>query len=317
MYNIAIIGAGQLGSRHLQGVKQSNNKLNIWVYDPNKDSLDIAEERYNQISTSIPKIIHFVQSMNEIPIELDIVIIATSSKPRFSIIKNLLSKHRVKYLILEKFLFQRISEYDIIEQLIKEKHIKAYVNCPRRMLDCYQLIKINIDDSNPIHMIYSGMDWGLCCNSIRFIDIFMYICNAESYELNIDEIIPEIIESKREGYVELRGKEVITTPKGDSLILASYERFDKSPIINIINGNTKIEFSEILGKLDINGILYEKPIKYQSTLSGVLIDELINTGNCKLTTYKDSAHYHKIYLKKILPFINRLRGIESDNCPIT
>ena len=104
MYNIAIIGAGQLGSRHLQGVKQSNNKLDIWVLDPNKDSLEIAEERYNQIPTNIPQNIHLVQSMIEIPVELDIVIVATSSKPRFSIVKELLTKHHVRYLILEKFL---------------------------------------------------------------------------------------------------------------------------------------------------------------------------------------------------------------------
>ncbi len=317
MYNIAIIGAGQLGSRHLQGVKQSNNELTIWVFDPKKDSLDIAKERYNQISTNVTKNIHFVQSMNEIPNELDIVIVATSSGPRFSIVQDLLSKHKIQYLILEKFLFQRLAEYDIIEQLINEKNIKAYVNCPRRMLESYQIIKNNINNGISVNMTYIGTDWGLCCNSIHFIDIFMYLCNAETYELNLDEMIPEVIESKRQGYIELRGKEIITTNKLDRLVLASYEHYEELPSIKINNGNTKIVFNEITGELNINGTVYSKPIKYQSTLSGILIDELINSGSCKLTSYKDSSIYHKIFLKKIMPYINKLRGFESDNCPIT
>ena len=31
MYKIAVIGAGQLGSRHLQGLKLSKLKSDIWV----------------------------------------------------------------------------------------------------------------------------------------------------------------------------------------------------------------------------------------------------------------------------------------------
>lgn len=33
MKTILIAGAGQLGSRHLQGAKMSRNELDIWVYD--------------------------------------------------------------------------------------------------------------------------------------------------------------------------------------------------------------------------------------------------------------------------------------------
>ena len=48
--NIAIIGAGQLGSRHLQGLKKAQAPMNIYVLDANNDSLKICEQRYNEIA---------------------------------------------------------------------------------------------------------------------------------------------------------------------------------------------------------------------------------------------------------------------------
>lgn len=50
MYNIIIIGAGQLGSRHLQGVLKSTYALNVTVVDPSEESLNTARERAEKIS---------------------------------------------------------------------------------------------------------------------------------------------------------------------------------------------------------------------------------------------------------------------------
>ena len=46
--NIAIIGAGQLGSRHLQGLKKAQLPMNIFVLDASEESLTICEQRYNE-----------------------------------------------------------------------------------------------------------------------------------------------------------------------------------------------------------------------------------------------------------------------------
>ena len=44
--NLAIIGAGQIGSRHLQGIKKSINSFNIHIVDTNSNSLNIAKRRF-------------------------------------------------------------------------------------------------------------------------------------------------------------------------------------------------------------------------------------------------------------------------------
>ena len=49
MYNVAIVGAGQLGSRHLQGLSKVNININISVVDPKKHSLQLARSRFNEM----------------------------------------------------------------------------------------------------------------------------------------------------------------------------------------------------------------------------------------------------------------------------
>ena len=52
MNNICIIGAGQLGSRHLQALKMVLQPLLITVVDPSSESLKMAEERYQAAAGS-------------------------------------------------------------------------------------------------------------------------------------------------------------------------------------------------------------------------------------------------------------------------
>lgn len=49
MYKVAIIGADQLGSRHLQGLKTAVSPLSISVVDSSNESLQIAKERYDTV----------------------------------------------------------------------------------------------------------------------------------------------------------------------------------------------------------------------------------------------------------------------------
>lgn len=317
MYTILIAGAGQLGSRHLQGVKSSLHELDIWVYDLSLESLRIAEERYYQVDSKVPKTVHFVSELIHVPKSIDIVIVSSGSKPRASIIKNILASKSVQYMILEKFLFTRLNEYDEIDALIKVNGVKSWVNCPRRMFKAYEYIKSKIDVSSTVEMSYIGGEWGMCCNTIHFVDIFMFLVGESNYELNIDGLRNEVFDSKRAGYVEVIGTELFITPRLNKLKLISALDFVGTPCVTIKCGNNHIEYYEGTGQLYINGICEDFQVPYQSELSGVLVDELIQTKNCRLTTYEESALYHKNFLREIGPFINKIKGWSSDSCPIT
>ena len=118
MKNLVIIGAGQIGSRHLQGLAKINDDLNITVIDPSSESLETAKERYFQVD----RLNNFceVNFRKDIPKfqKLDIAIIATSSKLRKKVIKDLLVNSEPNYFIIEKVAFQNLEDFEEIKNIL-------------------------------------------------------------------------------------------------------------------------------------------------------------------------------------------------------
>ena len=317
MTKVSIIGAGQLGSRHLQGLMTARNEMEIWVIDASDDSLKIAKERCEQVEAKTSKVVHYSQTIDALPKQLDLVVIATGSKPRANIIKSLLTHSSVKYLVLEKFLFIRLADYDEIESLITEKGVKCWVNCPRRMWPAYQKIKNLINADKPVVIEKNGKDWGLCCNSVHFIDIWMYLAGDSPMEVNMEGILPVIQDSKRSGYIELNGIERLSTINGDELTLGCYEEYEGAPSVTLKNAGNIFIVDELTGVWSYNGEEHVDKTPYQSGLTGILADELLETGECRLSPYSLSSQYHKSYLAAVMSFVNKLHGCDSDTCPIT
>lgn len=319
MFTVCIIGVGQLGSRHLQGARRCSTPLDIWVVDSSSESLRVAEMRYNQIESYVNHKIHYEKSMKNIPRNIDLCIIATSSKPRYKILEDLLESHKVQYLILEKFLFTSLEEYELASELIKRNAVIAYVNCPLRLYDNYAYIQSIIDRSCPIEMNVCGTDWGLCCNAIHYIDVFMQLCGENTYEVNTDMLIPHIKESKRNGYIEINGTLKFKTKCGNKLSLTSFppDENNTSCIVSIINGGKYIEFDEIEGILKVDNTNFSFPIPYQSELTGLYIDTLIKGEKLSLSKYEESKRYHKVFLSQILAFYNKLKNENTTTLPIT
>lgn len=317
MYNVAIIGAGQLGSRHLQGLKGAASPLAITVMDSSNESLQISKERYDTIPAIGEKTIEYVTSIQELPSELDMVIIATASKPRAAIVKSLLDHSTVKYLVLEKVLFPCLSEYQEISKLLKEKHVRCWVNCPRRMYGMYKQIKETIETSNPIYMTNANENWGLCCNAIHMIDIFMYLTEEKEFRVETNWLNNEIEDSKRGGYIEMTGTLKVKTPNGSELTLISENNFTGEKHFLIENGNNLYSISEGEGYI-LHGKKYEYAMPYQSQLTGLLADELLKTGGCSLSPFTLSVSYHKPFIEAMLSKYNKIKDTPDNKLlPIT
>jgi len=138
MINIAIIGAGQLGSRHLQALASLKQNVFIQVIDSSVDSLKTAEIRFKEVSAPFNGLISFHTEITALKKNIEIAIIATSSKVRRTVVEQLVANSKVQHLILEKFLFVKEEDYDAVDKLLDTHHIKTWVNCPRRMMPFYQ-----------------------------------------------------------------------------------------------------------------------------------------------------------------------------------
>ena len=318
MKKVSIIGAGQLGSRHLQGLKTAQSEMGIWVIDASEESLKVAKERCEAVESKTPKTVHYEQNIDVLPQNLDLVIVATGSKPRASIIKALLAHSTVSYLVLEKFLFTRLQDYDEIEALLKEKGVKSWVNCPRRMWPSYEAIKKLINKDKPVSFEFAGQNWGMCCNSIHLVDIWMYLAGDAKFDVDLSEIEPQVIESKRPGYIELIGKESFRSSKDDYLSLGCFSDYNGDINVVITNDGNTISLNEGTGVWSVNrGEEHLDKTPFQSGLTGIVADEILTTGECRLTPYSKSAQYHKPYLQAVMQFVNKLQGNDSDSCPIT
>lgn len=318
MYTILLAGAGNIGSRHLQGAKKSANDLDIWVYDLSEDALALSRERFEQIPENGVKQTHYVNSLDDVPRHIDVAIVATGSKPRAAIVRQILDSREVKYMVLEKFLFGRVAEYAETKALLDQKGVKAWVNCPYRMFEGYKHLKGMLDAQAPLSVSFgNGGNWGLCCNAIHYIDIFLYLTGQEDYSVDLSGLENEVLDSKRPGYVELIGDLTVTTPRGDKLTLQTSKDGEFIQKIHMKNGAHAIEIDEAAGTITFDRNVFPLDFAFQSGLTGRLIDSLVESGTCDLSSFDKSSHYHIQFLTAVLPFINKIKGWSTDSCPIT
>ena len=322
MYTIAIIGAGQLGSRHLQGLKTAQFDMKIEVVDTSADSLAVARERYEQVAeNSRIGEIRFIKSINELTEELDLVIIATGAASRYAITTELIKLKKVKNILFEKVLFQEVEDYFNIEELLTKNHIQAWVNCPRRMYGFYNDLKERFLDSKQLIFNVAGGDWGLGCNSIHFIDCLAFISGTKQFTINANALDRVTYPSKRVGYTEFSGVLSGVSERGDVLSLISQRGSNASTIITIQGNKFSVmidETNKFLHSFE-NGRWETKDIQvqYQSQLTGIAAEHILLHGKSQLTTFSESKSLHLAFIKPLLEFYNALKGIDSKICPIT
>ena len=292
---VAIIGAGQLGRRHLQGLVKSAMEILIHVVDPCEESRKAVEEFIaSEGAASLPSIsIH--SCVEELSGDLGLVFIATSSSVRLQVIERLTSVCRVRYMVLEKFLFSDSQEYTQADSLIKQHGAIAWVNTSRRSFDIYRQLREQMSDDRLVHLSVDGGDWGLCCNAVHFVDLVQFLSGETELRRSYSRFDNIVLPSKRIGYIELTGElggEVGST----TFNLRSIRDSVKPITLTLHYEKSTIFLIESLGSLwclNSGGIAKKTfRIPYQSEMTGVIAGQVLTTGTCHLTSYSDSMDAH-------------------------
>jgi hypothetical protein len=319
---IAVIGAGQLGSRHLQALMKLNFKTALYVVEPCEESVARTKSRLAECGENADISTIFCREVEELPKTLDLVIIATGSAVRSMLTKRLLVHAQVRYLVLEKFLFQTLDEYDEIGDLIRQRGVTTYVNCPRRMFDYYHQLRELLADEKILRFSVIGGNWGMGCNAIHFLDIFAYLAGCDDFELE-DRLDPGYIDSKRPGYIEFTGAIGGRFACGSEIELVGDRRGGNPPEILIQSEKHNIWLRESGGVMQIADAdsrwTYREEkitIQFQSGLSNLVAEELIHGGRCELTPFDTSAKYHKVMLTLCLKHLG-YKLEDKKSCPIT
>ncbi|MDB3964659.1 hypothetical protein N9401_00580 [Amylibacter sp.] len=321
MKKIMIIGAGQLGSRHLQGAARCHLPLEINVVDRSAKSLDIAKSRVNDITTGNSKTrIQYNQKI-EANAEIDLCIIATTSNVRFQVLEELISQCFVKNILFEKVLFQKVSEYLIVEKLLLKNNIKAWVNCPRRMNPSYKKIQKLLVKETSLSMIVRGSNWGLACNAIHFIDLFSFLTGCPDYELNGSKLDKSVVSSKRPKFYEAFGRLLGIDSLGNCFHLQCSPDSITHVEVELISPNYEILIKEFEGEVLIfyNGKEFKERFNqlYQSELTNLNIEEIIEHGCSSLTSFSESKKLHLPFIQLMKKHIEVSLNKSLDSCPIT
>lgn len=323
--NCSIIGAGQLGSRHLQGLlSYSNDVLNVFVVEPNSDSAKLANVRAKEIPHNHK--IQFCTSVDELPDNLDFVVIATNANIRFKIIQELVNQARVKYLVLEKVLFPNLEQYELAINLLQANRVITYVNHPRRLIQSYRTLKEKITKSESFNIQVYGAAWGLGTSALHFIDLFEYLTDTKLTKLSCEFLNSNPISSKREGYLEFEGTlqgvlgesnlfsiSSVNSPRPSLPTISIMSEFDRIVIQEYHSPKIVIFKESVDFKLEVSDFVPE----YQSQLTGTVFEKLIKFGSCELTTLEEASQTHKIFLESLLSHLNTNGNKIYKEVPIT
>jgi predicted dehydrogenase len=274
---VLLVGAGGIGRRHAQSIVTSKNVDVLNVVDPSRKALRETATLLAGMDSAVPVNYHSTLDARSTH---DIAIIATSANERHGMLRKI--RDRVKYLIIEKFLFNKLEEY----RIDLRKNV-AYVNSPRRAMGCFDQFKGEF----PTIVHYGAV--GLLSNAVHFADLLCYLSGSESvtYALDIDK--PR--KSKRAGYWDTTGQVMMMglsangrQSKGTCFITTETDKDSKYNLI--INSSAVDEERRVIETKDGR----EEPFgfKYQSELTASHIDDIAKIGMCKLATFDQASQWH-------------------------
>ena len=318
MLNVLVVGAGQIGSRHLQGLVSVRLNLNIIVVDISNFSLDLAKLRWGEAGGNQSH--HKIDWCKKIPGDIkniDLAIVTTSSLGRATLVEQLVLSVNVNYWVFEKVLAQSRQELELIEYATSNAK-NAWVNTPRRLMTWYQKLKIEFNNKGSLKIKKSGGLWGLACNSIHYIDLVNWWTGESLFSVNTRNLDKIWLKSKRLGYFEVSGELLIKFSGGTQLILQSYPNKVKDIIHIVLNDkkNWIINEQEGVAYKSKKEILSGK-VELQSEMTGRMVTKILIEGTCNLPHLKESSKQHAIFLDAMLSHWNTCNKSNDKAVPIT
>jgi hypothetical protein len=317
---ILISGAGQLGSRYLQGLAKCSNPLKIFVHDFNNESLQNAKKRWDEVLNNNSHDVLYITSLETLPKKIDIAIVSTTADVRIAATRNICKSTNVNYWVLEKVLAQNEDEIDELLSIVNSS--RAWVNTPRRLMPWHQEIKSQLDFSNSLNFYVEGGSWGLACNTIHFLDLFSWWTGELLESISTKSLNKNWFKSKRENYWEISGElkakfsngsvaRIFADQSSDPVLIKvennSGGSWNYSWLINEVKGlAVRSDGTEISGNLN-----------YQSEITADLIDSILDHGICNLPLLSESAELHRIFIREMHKHWRNSGNPPSTFVPIT
>jgi hypothetical protein len=318
MFEIVVVGAGNLGARYVEGLKVVSFPISITVIEPNDFAVNRSKTLWNSnVGANEKHRISWAPTLESMPRSIDICIVATSARERSRVVADICASSEVEFWVLEKVLAQSVAQLTKIETCVANSS-GCWVNTSRRLMPWHQkMLSANIFPT-PSVVTKTAPDWGLACNAIHFLDLVAWWSGEQLTSVNTDGLEDRWISSKRIGYFDILGTLTATFSGGSKLVMKSTEYLPhgeplKAGFLKLdrsngdeFNGTSMPEEVEIFEEMEL-----------QSSLTAPLIENLIEAGTCMLPTVGESVQLHSIYINALLDHWNSTYGLDHGVIPIT
>ena len=271
---ICVVGVGNIGMRYVQGISKTFPDAQLVLIDCDARLKELAQLDLGNVL--------LLPSLDDIEVPIDLFVVATSCESRLSIYKRCLELNP-KYIILEKYLFKSLQEY---EECLSLTRVPTFVNqwmYGSKTFDC-----LFENDAQSVELRGSG--WGLACNSVHWMDVFKRHMNITHLQVGSDTVISEVFASKRTGYEEIFG-ELVFEDRDSDKTFKLVDLPDPS-LVNMqkitVDGKVyTFDFSKI-----IEGETVLSHFPYFSELIGGIVGEILEHGSCHLPLLEESISQH-------------------------
>lgn len=316
-HSVLICGAGQLGSRYLQGLAKCHRPLRIFVQDNSRESLERAQIRWNEVSSTGPRHeVSYLTSLESLPRRIDLVIVATTADCRPQVVSEIAKHADVRFWILEKVLAQSLTGLDeIVSSLGCGSN--AWVNTPRRMMPWHQEIKASLDLGRPLHLHVRGGAWGLACNAVHYLDLIAWWTGESLQTVTTARLRPQWFESKRPGNWEISGILEAGFSGGARAVLEAGEGTESAQL-EVTDGRHTWLINEPAGMASrSDGFEVRGKLAYQSEMTAAMVETIIEGGGCALPGLRESVELHRVFIESMLDHWKRVVDPEAVALPIT
>jgi len=330
--SVAVIGAGQLGSRYLQGLAGCMAPLEIHVQDPDSRALRVAELRWKEVLPPERHRIMFHQNSSMIPSDIEVAVVSTTARVRPAVMEEFITGHEVRYWIIEKVVAQGLLDLERVVGATDGAE-GAWVNTWPRVTPWYHLLRDLSADQSPWRFEAVGRSWGMGCNAVHLLDFCAWWTSQKLIVVDAEGLDSVWWPAKRQGFYEPSGRLVAHYEDDSSLTLRATPptvvEGSRSPaglddldhlLIESEGDRWEIDspFSEDGGRaLGVGGRILNGRIEYQSERAGGIIEGVVADGRCGLPTLAESVELHRVYLGTMIKHWNAVTVQDVDHVPIT
>ena len=320
MTAVLLVGAGQLGSRYLQGLKSVPEPLHVTVVDPSAEALALAERRWDQVGLARqhprPTFRGSVRkAIAPRPAFWDLAIVSTGAQHRLDVVTEIVARTAVRHWVLEKVLAQSSTDVRALEQQVGNLSA-AFVNTSRRMMSGYAAIRKLVVP--PLSVEIVGAKWGLASNAIHFIDMVAWMTRSGVSHVSVISEYGGWYETKRAGTFDMTGRVDAAFADGSELSMVSVPQGGTLSVSIVDSAGAHWTINQAAGIAWTSaGEMLQVDFELQSAMTPHLVTELLTTGSCDLPTLEDSARIHEPLLDALLGDWNAVTGRSDSRVPIT